>query len=99
MFRKIVPGLLSLVIITACTDQNYDQPVPVNEVPDKVIQAAQQALPGITITEAELENPEVYDLEGTLDGIEYEIDVSINGVVLDIEKESVEELEEVETEF
>ncbi len=64
--------------------------IPLSEVPDVVMQAALAAVPGITLKEAEMDSEDgglTYDLEGVLDGVEYEIEVSPDGEVLEVEIE------------
>ena len=66
---------------------------PVN-VPDAnlraAIEAAENITENITITEAEVEEEDgrtVYDLEGIEDRIEYEIEVTVDSKVLEVEQE------------
>lgn len=59
--------------------------IALSEVPEAVMAAAQKALPGITFSEAEVtETGEglVYELEGTADGKEHEINISADGTIL-----------------
>ena len=67
-----------------------DKEVPLSEVPTPAVQAAQQAVEGITLTEAEIEEEDgrtMYEIEGTANGVEYEIEVTADGKVLEIEQE------------
>ncbi len=67
-----------------------EKDIPLDKVPTAVLEAAQKAVPGIKLTEAEVERTIkglVYEIEGTLDGKEYEIEVSSDGKVLEIEDE------------
>ncbi len=70
-------------------DEEEDEiEVPLSEVPDNVIDAALAAVPGIELEEAEVETENgivIYDIEGELDGVEYEIEVTEAGEVLEIE--------------
>ena len=64
--------------------------IPLADVPDAVLTAALDAMSGIELSEAELETErgeQVYEHEGTLDGVEYEIEVSSSGEVLEIEED------------
>ena len=59
--------------------EGIEKEIPLNEVPDVVLKAAQKAVPGIVLTEAEVEKTSkgvVYEIEGTLDGKDYEIELS-----------------------
>ena len=64
--------------------------VPLDQVPEAVKAAALAAMPGIVFSEAEREMENgvlVYELKGTVDGKEYEIEVSADGKVIEIEEE------------
>ena len=79
---------LTLFVVTAFAEDEKD--IPLDKVPTAVLEAAQKAVPGIKLTEAEEERTLkglVYEIEGTLDGKEYEIEVSSDGKVLEIEDE------------
>ena len=79
---------LIFFVITAFA--GIEKEIPLNEVPDVVLKAAQKAVPGIVLTEAEVEKTlkgVVYEIEGTLDGKEYEIELSSDGKILEIEEE------------
>lgn len=68
-----------------------EKEIPLSQVPAEALEAAQQAVAGITLTEAEVEQEDgctVYELEGTADGIEYEIEVTADGKVLEVEQEN-----------
>jgi len=83
-------GCASLESVFAHEDE---QGVPLSEVPAPALQAAQQAVDGITLTEAEMDMEDgrtVYDIEGTANGVEYEIEVTADGKVLDVEREDEE---------
>ena len=67
-----------------------EEEIPLSKVPEKVLEAARKALPGIKLTEAEVEKTRkgvVYELEGSLGGKEYEIEVTAEGRVLGTEQE------------
>jgi len=60
-------------------------------VPEPALTAAQGAVEGITLTEAEMETEDgqtVYVLEGEAAGKEYEIEVTADGKVLEVEEET-----------
>ena len=82
--------LLSAVSLTSCSEQEYEVDIPVSAVPDKVLSAVNKELPGIEITEAEIEsNTELrYELEGKLDGKEYEIEINPDGIIIEVELET-----------
>ena len=79
---------LTFFVITAFA--GIEKEILLNEVPDVVLKAAQKAVPGIELTEAEVEKTTkgvVYEIEGTLDSKKYEIEVSSDGKVLEIEED------------
>lgn len=62
-----------------------ERDIPIAEVPEKILAAAKEAVPGIKITEAEVEEKRtgiVYEVEGVVDGKKYEINISEEGKVL-----------------
>lgn len=74
-----------------------EKEIPLSEVPKAAVAAAQQAVENITLTEAEVEEEDgqtVYILEGTADGIEYEIEVTADGKVLETEQEDEDDGED-----
>ena len=81
------------VVAMAAVDADSDdgeEEIPLDQVPANVKSAAQAAVPGLVLEEAERETEDgtvVYSLEGTADGQEYEVEVSAAGKVLEIEKE------------
>jgi hypothetical protein len=63
--------------------------IPLSDVPVAARAAAEGAVPGIRLTEAEVEEEQgrlVYELEGVLDGMEHEIEVTAEGEVLEVEE-------------
>ncbi len=74
-------------MLVACDDEEND--IPVNQVPANVISTVQNALPGITLDEAEKcsRHEEItYKLEGKLiNGKEYDIKITESGTILKIE--------------
>lgn len=91
--------IFSLILICslgcATLDELFEQEkeVPLSEVPAEALEAAQSAVDGITITEAEIEEEDgetVYIFEGEANGKEYEIEVTPEGKVLEVEDEAEE---------
>ena len=71
-------------------EREDEQEIPLSEVPAEAVEAAQAAVPGITLTGASVEEEDgqtIYDLEGTADGTEYGIEVTADGKVLEVEEE------------
>ncbi|TKJ37031.1 MAG: hypothetical protein CEE38_09005 [Planctomycetes bacterium B3_Pla] len=73
-----------------------EKEIPLSEVPAAAVKAAQGAVEGVTLTEAEVEEEDgetVYILDGTADGKEYEIEVTAEGKVLEVEEETEDDEE------
>ena len=88
---------ITLIFFVITAFAGIEKEIPLNEVPDVVLKAAQKAVPGIELTEAEVERTLkgfVYEVEGTLDGKEYEIEVSSDNKVLEIEEEENDDEDE-----
>ncbi len=81
------------VVAMAAVDADSDdgeEKIPLDQVPADVKNAAQAALPGLVLEEAERETEDgtvVYSLEGRADGEEYEFEVSAAGKVLEVERD------------
>ncbi len=84
-------ALLSIFILSACSEKDNEIDIPLSEIPAHIITIVQNTLPGITLTEAEKEIKDeitVYELEGKLlSGEEYEIKITETGTILKIELE------------
>lgn len=71
-------------------DDGEEVEVPLGEVPQAAIDAAKAAVPGIVFGEAEREvenGVTVYSLEGEAGGVEYEVEVTADGKVNEVETE------------
>ncbi|UCC21654.1 MAG: PepSY domain-containing protein [Planctomycetota bacterium] len=99
------PFYFVIVLALTCTvgcaslesEHEDEKEIPLSQVPAEAVQAAQRAVPGITLAEAEIEQEEgctVYELEGTADGIEYEIEVTADGKVLEVERQDQDDEED-----
>jgi hypothetical protein len=74
-----------------------EKEVPLSEVPADALKAAQGAVEGVTITEAEMEKEDgqtVYVFEGDANGKKYEIEVTAEGKVLEVEEKAEEAKDE-----
>ena len=91
--------ILTLTCILGCASvesgckkkKGKEKEVPISEVPKEAMQAAQQAAPGVALTEAEVEKENgqmVYTLEGKANGKEYKIEVTAEGKVLEVNQEA-----------
>jgi len=64
--------------------------IPLEKVPDAVIKTANAEVPGIKILEAEMEKEDgtvVYELEGEKEEYEYELEITEDGILLELQKE------------
>ena len=69
---------ITLIFFVITAFAGIEKEIPLNEVPDVVLKAAQKAVPGIELTEAEVEKTTkgvVYEIEGTLDSKKFEIEL------------------------
>ena len=83
-----VLGLAGCETLEELTER--EEEVPLSEVPAPALKAAQAAVDGIVLTEAEIDKEDgqvVYDIEGKANGKEYEIEVTADGKVLEVEEE------------
>ncbi len=82
---------LTLILLSACSAENNHVDIPVSKIPANVISVIQNALPGISLTEAEKKlkgDIAIYELEGKLiNGTEYEIKITESGEIIKIERE------------
>jgi hypothetical protein len=79
----------SVSCASLCSCSEDEREIPLSDVPAAARAAAEGAVPGIRLTEAEVEEEQghlVYELEGVLDGKEYEIEVTAEGEVLEVEE-------------
>lgn len=69
-------------------ESDDEEDIPLTDVPEAVMSAAAAAVPGIVFEEAERERENgqtIYCLEGEADGVEYEVEVTVDGEVVEIE--------------
>ncbi|MHC4915645.1 MAG: PepSY domain-containing protein [Planctomycetota bacterium] len=82
--------LAAALWVSAAGAGETEEKVPLSKVPEVVKAAALKAVPGIVLTgaEKEVENGKVvYELEGTVRGKKYEIEVTPEGKVLEVEED------------
>jgi len=91
----IIVMVFLLTCISGCASLESmcedEKEIPLSDVPVVAVDAARQAVGKITLTEAAVEKKgrTVYVLEGTANGKEYEIEVTADGKVLDVEQEGM----------
>ena len=92
---------LALVCLVGCESLESmfenEKEIPLSDVPQPAIAAAEGAVEGIALTEAEMEEEDgqtVYVLEGEAAGKEYEIEVTADGEVLEVEEETEDEADD-----
>jgi hypothetical protein len=84
------PLLLMAVLLSGCSGLSHEAGVPVADIPAAVKAAAEKAVPGLVITEAEVETQNgstVYELEGTAGGKKCEVKVRADGEVVRVKSE------------
>jgi uncharacterized membrane protein YkoI len=99
-FRLFLVVLISALLVGsgialwAAAKDDDEEKVPLSEVPKVVLDAAKAKVPGGTITAAEMETEDgvtTYDVVIVLDGVEYEVEVTADGTVKEVEKEGDDE--------
>lgn len=84
-------ALLASLVVSACSDKSNAVDIPVTEVPANIVSIVQNALPGISLTEAEKETRDetvIYELKGKLiNGKKYEIEIAADGTIIEVELE------------
>jgi hypothetical protein len=95
--------IFSLILICglgcATLDEMFEKEkeIPLSEVPPEALHAAQDAIDDIVITEAEIEEEDgqtIYVFEGDANGRKYEIEVTPEGKVLEVEREDEDDDED-----
>lgn len=91
--KKTLITLTAAIALTGCATSTEEieneMDIELTAVPAEVMAAALDALPGIEFTEAEYEEEDglmVYELEGVLGDAIYEIEITPEGEVLEIEQ-------------
>lgn len=92
MNNRILPIVfVTAFALSACSDNKQEEPVPLAEVPENIVTIVQNALPGISLTEAQRKvagDIVIYELEGKLiNGREYEMKIADDGTIIEIELE------------
>lgn len=92
--KWMILGAIVLAGLTACAtmqdDEEDEREIPLSEVPQAVQDAAKAAVPGIVLSEAEVETEDgkqVFCVFGIANGQEYEVEATPEGKVLEVEKE------------
>jgi uncharacterized membrane protein YkoI len=83
-----VVGLVLLALVAQANGQ--DQKVPLDKVPQKVMEAVKARFPGAELTSVSKETADgqvIYDIELKHQGRKYEMDIKEDGTVLEVEKE------------
>lgn len=95
--RRAPAGMLALVLgasvvvagLSVSSAFAKDEVIPVSEVPKVVMDAALREVPGLVVMEVERESKKDgswhYELEGVVGDEKFEVEVSAEGVVLDVE--------------
>ena len=90
----VLLGLPALPSLWAAEEKEKDEKIALDQVPAAVTKAAQDAVKGITLTEAEKETKDgvvYYELTGKVGEKEYEIKVGADGKVLAVKEEKEDE--------
>ena len=85
--------ILVLLSVTSANGDNDDS-IPLKGVPQAVIKTAIEAVEGIELLKAELEKEDgvtVYEIKGTTKDFDYEMEISKDGKLLELEQERKED--------
>ncbi|NND70558.1 MAG: hypothetical protein HKN43_03165 [Rhodothermales bacterium] len=91
MKALLTTSTLLFLLVAGCLSS--ERTVQIAEVPEVVIDAAMAAVPGIEIQEVSVDSEKgqtVYEIEGVTASSEFEIEISEDGQVLEIEEEERE---------
>ena len=77
------------VVETTKIKKLKDGDIPLAQVPEKIKKIARKAVKGLQFTEAEIEDGN-YELEGYVNGVKYEVEITPEGKVVEIEKKNTE---------
>ena len=97
---SIVVGMALVCLVGCeCMESMFEKEkeIPLSDVPQAALTAAEGAVEGITLTEAETveeDGQTVYILEGEAAGKVYEIEVTADGEVLEVEEETEDDAED-----
>ncbi len=97
--KRICAVVVSLIVAGTVAWAETEKDIPLSKVPKKVLAAAQKAVAGIKLTEAEVQKTGkglVYEVEGVADGKKYEINISAAGKVLKVVHEDDDEKEQAD---
>lgn len=86
--RSTIPFLVLLLSAAPALTQSAAEDISIDEVPLLVLDAAREVLPGVELVKAMIEITDegiVYEIAGILDSEEYEISVTEDGEVLEVE--------------
>ncbi len=86
-----------VTIWAAVRNGGSEENILLSDTPANVIEAANNAVPGGEITEVEMEVEDgetIYEVEKVVDGVEYDIDVTPEGIVKEVEKEGEDDEED-----
>ncbi len=71
-------------------EDEIEEEIALDAIPAAVLDAALARLPGLVVEQAEIEHTSagpIYDLEGTIDGVAWEIEVTPAGEVVEVEQD------------
>jgi hypothetical protein len=102
---KVVPSTFVLCLVLACAgkadrdlsevaDDLDQEPISLDALPHAVEAAALEAVPGLVLTRAEREGAQVFCLYGETNDLFYELELTADGQVLELEESGTEEEEE-----
>jgi len=94
--------MVVILFSISCSDDAEEKEIPVSELPSAITAAIQDTLPDFKITGAKIESEEdliTYEIDGIYHNTEFEIEVSSNGRIIEIDEEKPESDPEDSTEY
>lgn len=88
--HKLTSAIILSLFIISGTYADEDNSIPLKDVPIAVIKTAKDAVKGIVIEKAEVEEENgvtVYEIKGTTKEFEYELEISKDGKLLELKQE------------
>ncbi|MEM0909496.1 MAG: PepSY domain-containing protein [Pseudomonadota bacterium] len=88
--KKMIALIALTGLFTGCTITEDEVDVAIENVPPEILDAVRAELPDLVIESAEIETEDgeqIYEIEGTIDGEGVEVDIAMDGDILEIERE------------
>ena len=88
--KKMIALIALAGLFTGCSLTENEVDVALDNIPPEILDAVRAELPDLVIESAEIETEDgeqIYEIEGTIDGEGVEVDIAMDGDILEIERE------------